>query len=424
MKTRIVKVGITISLITSSLLYATNGDNLISVGAKSRGMGGSGIAISHGAESSLVNPALITKVENSEISFGGTLFMPDMSTKMGRAPYYDSDADMNVIPEVSIAHKINENWFVGMGMWGTAGMGVDYRNAHIDPMDSGNMHMVTNLQLMQFGVPIAYRYDSYSIAITPILQYGALDIGYNDFMGNSVGDGIAQDLQFGYSMGATYDFTANGVDGLILGVVYKSKIEMDYSNQLSKATQPFVDVGIFPAPMGDILEQPAEIGIGIAYSMENHSFAFDYRQIAWSDAQGYQDFGWEDQDVYAFGYEYHQDNWILRLGYNYASNPLSELPSGSQVIPAGSYAMAGGDALNLFNLLGFPATAEEHYTIGGTYEFSEVFSVDLAYVYAPETTTTMSTIVGLNPQTGDIYTGPSTVEHTENSISFQLTYKF
>jgi len=313
---------------------------------------------------------------------------------------------------------------VGMGMWGTAGMGVDYRNAHIDPMDSGNMHMVTNLQLMQFGVPIAYKYDGYSVAITPILQYGALDIGYNDFMGNSVGDGIAQDLQFGYSMGATYDFTANGVDGLILGVVYKSKIEMDYSNQLSKATQPFVDVGIFPAPMGDILEQPAEIGIGIAYSMENHSFAFDYRQIAWSDAQGYQDFGWEDQDVYAFGYEYHQDNWILRLGYNYASNPLSELPSGSQVIPAGSYAMAGGDALNLFNLLGFPATAEEHYTIGGTYEFSEVFSVDLAYVYAPETTTTMSTIVGLNPQTGDIYTGPSTVEHTENSISFQLTYKF
>jgi len=47
MKTRIVKVGITISLITSSLLYATNGDNLISVGAKSRGMGGSGIAINY-----------------------------------------------------------------------------------------------------------------------------------------------------------------------------------------------------------------------------------------------------------------------------------------------------------------------------------------------------------------------------------------
>ena len=424
MNYKIVKAGISISVLTSSLLYATNGDNLISVGAKSRGMGGTGIAISHGAESTLVNPALITKVENSEISFGGTVFMPDMSASMGRAPSYDSDADMNVIPEVSIAHKIDENWFVGIGMWGTAGMGVDYRNAHIDPMDSGNMHMVTNLQLMQFGVPIAYKYDGLSVAITPILQYGALDIGYNDFMGNTVGDGIAQDLQFGYSMGATYDFSNNGVEGLVIGLVYKSKIDMDYSNQLSKATQPFVDVGIFPAPMQNHLEQPEEIGLGIGYSMEHHSFAFDYKQISWSDAKGYKDFGWQDQDVYAFGYEYSQDNWALRAGYNYASNPLSEAPSGPQVIPAGSYAMAGGNALNLFNLLGFPATAEEHYTIGGTYEYSEVFSVDLAYVYAGKTTTTMNTIVGLNPQTGDMYTGPSSVEHTENSISFQLTYKF
>jgi long-chain fatty acid transport protein len=424
MNNRIAKAGITLSILTSSFLYATNGDSLISVGAKSRGMGGTGIAISHGAESTLVNPALITKVENSEISFGGTVFMPDMSTSMGQAPYYDSDADMNVIPEVSIAHKINENWYVGIGMWGTAGMGVDYRNAHTDSMDSGNMNMVTNLQLMQFGVPIAYKYDGLSVAITPILQYGALDIAYNDFMGNSVGDGIAQDLEFGYSMGATYDFATNGIDGLVLGLVYKSKIDMDYSNQLSKATQPFVDVGIFPSTMQNHLEQPEEIGLGIAYSIENHSFAFDYKQIAWSDAKGYQDFGWQDQDVYAFGYEYSQDDWALRAGYNYSSNPLTEAPSGPQVIPAGSYAMAGGNALNLFNLLGFPATAEEHYTIGGTYAYSEEFSIDLAYVYSPKITTTMDTIVGINPQTGDMYIGPSSVEHTENSISFQLTYKF
>jgi len=152
--------------------------------------------------------------------------------------------------------------------------------------------------------------------------------------------------------------------------------------------------------------------------------AFDYRQIQWSDAKGYKDFAWQDQDVYAFGYEYSEDNWAIRAGYNYAENPLSELQSGPQVIPAGNYAMAGGNALNLFNLLGFPATAEEHYTIGGSYEFDKEFSIDLAYVYSPKITTTMNTIVGLNPQTGDMYTGPSSVEHTENSISFQLTYKF
>ena len=415
---------IVLSLLTSTLLQATNGDTLIAVGAKARGMGGTGIAISHGAESTLVNPALITSIENSEISFGGTVFMPDISASMGQAPLYDSDADINVIPAVSIANRINENWFIGIGMWGTAGMGVDYRNAHTDQRDSGNMHMVTNLQLMQFGIPIAYRNSGFSVAVTPLLQYGALDMNYNDFMGNSVGAGISQDLTFGYSVGATYDFADIGAEGLTLGAVYKSKIKMDYSDQLSVATKPFVDFGIFPGVMGNILEQPAEIGVGIAYVMGGHSFAFDYRKVQWSDAKGYMDFGWEDQDVYAVGYQYAQDNWALRLGYNHASHPITEAPSGPQVIAPGDYAQAGGNALNLMNLLGFPATAEDHYTLGGTYAINDTVALDLAYVYAPKTTTTMNTIVGVDPATGSMFTGPSTVEHTESSFTFQLTYKF
>lgn len=415
---------IVLSLLTSTLLHATNGDTLIAVGTKARGMGGTGIAVSHGAESTLVNPALITSVENHEISFGGTIFMPDISASMGQAPMYDSDANINVIPSVSIANRINENWYIGIGMWGTAGMGVDYRNAHVDPRDSGNMHMVTNVQLMQFGIPIAYKNSGFSVAVTPLLQYGALDMNYNDFTGNSVGAGVSQDLTFGYSLGATYDFADVGAEGLTLGAVYKSKIKMDYSDQLSVATKPFVDFGIFPGVMGNILEQPAEFGVGIGYIMGQHSFAFDYKKIQWSDAIGYKDFGWEDQDVYAVGYEYTQDNWALRIGYNHASHPIAEMPSGPQVIAPGNYAQAGGNALNLMNLLGFPATAENHYTVGGTYEITETLAFDLAYVYAPKTTTTMNTIVGIDPTTGNMFTGPSTVEHTESSFSLQLTYKF
>ncbi len=423
MRTKSVKLlenGIVLSLLTSTLLHATNGDHLIAVGTKARGMGGAGIAVSHGAESTLHNPALITSTKNTEISFGGTLFMPDISAQMGMAALHESDADINVIPEVSIAHKLNENWYIGVGMWGTAGMGTDYRNAPQTPMDSGNMHMITNLQLMQFGVPIAYRANGLSLAVTPILQYGSLDINYNGFDGSNVGDGVAQDLNFGVNFGAKYEFS----NGLTLGAVYKSSIDMDYSNQLSNATQPFVDFGIFPGAMGNDLEQPAEIGVGIGYKMNQHTFAFDYKQIQWSDAKGYKDFGWEDQDVYSVGYQYEEEYWALRAGYNYASHPIKEAPGGPAVIAPGNYAQAGGNALNLFNLLGFPATAEDHYTLGGTYAFNDSFALDLAYVYAPETTTTMNTIVGLNPATGEMYTGPSTVEHSESSLSFQLTYTF
>ncbi len=412
---------ILLSAMASSMLLATNGDNLIGVGTKSRGMGGAGIAVSHCAESTLSNPALITCTKGTSISFGGTVFMPDMSAKMGAAASHDSAADMNIIPGVAISHKLNENWYLGIGMWGTAGMGVDYRDAkQIPNQDSGNMHMVSNLQLMQFAPSVAYSTGTFGVAVTPIIQYGALDINYQGFDGKNVGDGVAQDLGFGLNLGSYYDLS----NGVTLGAVYKSKIDMEYKNQLSTATQPFVDFGIFPAAMDDHLEQPAELGIGIGYEVDNHTLAFDYKQIKWGDAKGYKDFGWENQDVYAVGYQYKDDKWRMRLGYNYAKQPIGEKPSGPAVISAGNYAQAGGNALNLFNVLGFPATAEQHYTLGGGYEFSDNFYVDLAYVYAPKTTTTMKSIVGLNPGNGDMYTGDSSVDHSESSLSFQLSYRF
>ena len=411
---------ILLPIIGSTLLFATNGDTLIGVGTKSRGMGGAGIGISHCAESTLQNPALITCTKGTSISFGGTIFMPDISAKMGQAPSHNSDADINIIPSIAISHKLNKNWYLGVGMWGTAGMGVDYRDAKKSAMDSGNMNMVTNLQLMQFGTSLAYSTGNFGVAVTPLIQYGALDINYIGFNGDNIGDGVAQDLGFGYNLGAYYDLT----NGLTLGAVYKSKIDMEYKNQLSNATQPFVNFGIFPKGMSDHLEQPAEIGVGVGYEFGKHTLAFDYKQIKWSDAKGYKDFGWDNQNVYALGYQLKDNRWRFRLGYNYASHPIKEAQSGPAVIPAGSYAQAGGDAINLFNLLGFPATAERHYTIGGGYEFSDNFYIDLAYIYAPETTTTMDTIVGLNPKTGDLYIGKSTVKHSESSLSFQISYRF
>jgi len=406
--------GITLSLLTSTLLHATNGDTLIAVGTKSRGMGGTSIAMSHGAESTLTNPALITKVQNTEISFGGTIFMPDISTQLNTNPMaplppqskLTSDADLNMIPEVSLAMQINENLYVGIGMWGTAGMGTDYSqgagiNNTLGTGQFNNFDMVTNLQLMQFAVPVAYKLNGFSVAIAPIMQYGNLDINYvmptgqMNPMTASFGAGLSQDFGFGVNLGVTYDFS----NGLTIGAVYKSKIDMEYTNQLSTATAPF---GI-TLPDGDHLEQPAEIGIGIAYVMGQHTVAFDYKQIQWSNAKGYQDFLWEDQDVIAFGYQYTQDNWALRTGYNHASSAVVETMN---------------PAINMFNLLGFPATSEDHYSVGGTYAFNEQFSIDLAYVYSPESTKTFDVSqlpLGLNSVTTD---------HREDSLSFQLTYKF
>ncbi|MCF6244461.1 MAG: porin [Sulfurovum sp.] len=411
MKTKTLNKVIVLSLITATTLQATNGDHLIGIGAKARGMGGAGIAMSHGAESALSNPALITQVEGNEISFGGTVFMPDIETTLNANPNalppqdsHKSNADLSMIPEVSLATKVNENFYVGIGMWGTGGMGTDYsKDAGIEKSlgqgQFNNFDMVTNLQMMQFAIPLAYKVENFSIAVTPILMYGNLDINFkmpsrtDEGTVNNIGSGIAQDFGYGYNIGTTYDFS----NGLTLGAVYKSAIEMNYDHTIKNAAQNF---GL---QMTDTLEQPAEIGVGIAYAMNQHTIAFDYKKIKWSDAKGYSDVLWEDQNVYAVGYQFAQDDWALRVGYNQADSAVVETKN---------------PAINMFNLLGFPATAEKHYTVGGTYAVNEQLTVDLAYVYADKSTKTFD-ISQLKMGMDSI-----TTEHSENSVSFQLNYTF
>ena len=377
-------------------VFATNGSNLIGLGAKARGMGGVGIGMSHGAESGLANGALITSVEGTEISFGGTIFMPNVSTNNGGGSD-DSTANLSVIPEVSIASKINDNLNIGIGMWGTAGMGVDHRT------DASNMLIVTNLQLMQFGVPVAYTTNGVSVAITPVLQYGSLDINYKNGANPAAGAGVAQDLQFGYNLGLAYE-----ISGLTIGAMYKSQIDMDYKNVLSSTLSGFVGYSGTGTYSNEKLSTPAEMGIGASYVFGESTVALDYKQIKWSSAKGYEDFAWNDQNIIAIGYEYATTDWAARIGYNYSTSPIEEQTPGVL-----NGAGIDGGYVNMLNLLGFPAIIETHIAIGGSYNLNKTTSVDLAYVYAPEVTKNYST-------------GAGTIEtsHSQTSLSAQLTFVY
>lgn len=376
-----VLLSVSISLaVISSGLHATNGDQMIGLGAKSRGMGGAGIGLTHGAESALINPALITSVESKEVSFGGTVMMPNVKTD-GTA----SDATLSMAPAISIASNVDEHWYIGMGMWGTAGMGVDYRGS------GKNSEMVSNMQIMQFGMPIAYQEGPLSLAFTPIIQYGALDLSY----AGSTTLGVAQDLALGYNTGIAYK-----AGDVTMGAVYKAAIAMTYDGQLSRLMIDSSANGSY----GDRIERPEEYGIGLGYQAGAHAFALDYKRINWSDAKGYRDFGWDDQDVIALGYQYTHDKWELRAGYNHAKSPI-----GDQSVKA------DGLIINRMNLLAFPAIIESHYTIGGSYAFSPVMSVDAAYVYAPEERSAMNV---------DPAPGTMTTRHSQSNVSVQLTLNF
>lgn len=432
--------------------FATNGDHMIGQGAKSRAMGGVGIAKSFGAESSLANPALLNTVKNKEFSAAVTVFMPDvqfksnaMSNADGRVAtptFASSEADLSYIPELYFASRINNNLVYGISISGTAGMGTDYEHTpFMAAGNNGSFQMQTALGLMKIAVPFAYSIDKFTIGVSPILQYGTLEMRHlkgdptSPTGFSQLNNGKASDTAFGYELGLAYDINKN----LTLGAVYKSKLGMTYDNTIGSSVAAF---GLNQAvTSGDNLEQPAEMGIGVSYSTSGHTLAVDYKNIAWGSAEGYRDFGWEDQDVVAVGYEFATSKWALRVGYNHSSSPIKE-QNGAKGIGAQGPVNYAGAGINFFNLAGFPGMVESHYTIGGGYSISEALSLDVAVVYADENTNSFDTSAmteafvmqgamaqGFTPQqaAGAATAAPTSsadVKHSQLGFTIAMTYKF
>lgn len=402
--------------------FATNGDNLIGLGAQSRALGGTGTAAFFGSENALTNPALLGKMQGTEFAIGGTIFMPDVTATTnvaGMTGNATSDADLSVIPEVSLANRINDNLTFGLGMYGTAGMGVDYRG---DSMDNALLFEgYTNLQLMKFVPSLAYNNGAFGVGVAAVIQYGALDINYVGPTGDTVGDGTATDLGFGFNLGGYYDVTKD----LTVGVAYQSEIGMNYDDQLTIAADGF---GIGPTTGGVItsndLAQPAEIKAGVAYTMGPWMFTGDYKRIMWSDADGYKDFNWDDQDVFGLGAKYSANGWWVGVGYNHGDDPIQVLPNASGMT---GYA---NQAINMFNNHFFPAVVEDHFTVGGGVKLGKNTMLEGALVYADEVSKTIDTgsISGFlgagDPDALPANATTHTVDHSQLGITVSVRMNF
>ena len=420
-----------IFILSNTSVFATNGDLMIGQGAKSRSMGGVGIAKSFGAESALANPAGISSVKDSEVSAGATIFMPNVEFKSNAGSqaqghpnpkYAKSASDMSVIPELYYASRINDNMVYGLTLAGIAGMGVDYSSVPFGKQgDNGAFQMKTELALLKIALPFSYTKNGLSVGVAPVLQYGTLQMSHQ----RQTQSGFAvlsspksSSTGVGYELGATYDISSS----LTIGTVYKSEIAMTYKSTIGTSIGAFggVQTGI---TSGDVLDQPAEYGAGVSYAMGDNTIALDYKNIAWSSASGYKDFGWEDQDVFALGYEYKASNWYVRTGYNQASSPITEQNNKTNPYSA--------SVKNFFNLSGFPGMVESHYTVGGGYSVSKALDVDFAVVYANENENSFTTagmtqafIAGAGGQPTGKENSTADVKHSQLGITIAATYRY
>ncbi len=389
---------------------ATNGDQLIGIGPVSRAMGGVGIAAPQDAISAVfANPAAMcfgSYCPGSQFIFAGTVFMPNTRTRVTAdaagldTGWQDSESDMYLIPAIGISTPISRQFRFGLAAYGVSGLGVDYRDKFdLNPMTPEIDDVYTNLQVMKFASSLSYLINpNFSVGAALHANYGALDLQAGTSTGFSVG---AQ-------LGALYKSGPISV-----GVVYVTPQKINHENVADFDEDGSAD---------DLeLESPQSIGFGVAYEAIPGVLLVetDAKWLNWADADGYKDFDWTNQWVYAIGVQYKPVPALaLRAGFNYGKNPVEDHDGWDGT----TFESVQGKQVSRFNyevlrIAGFPAIVEKHLTAGIGYKISQTVLINLGYMHAFKNTI---------KEDGTYFGMPASVSASlkENSIDFGITWTF
>ena len=416
--TKIVTALIALGLV-SPMAYATNGNQVMSVGSQNTALGGTGVANFTGAESTFANPAMLGKSKGSEVTGGFSYFKPTVTnTGFPGGTAATSSTKPSIIPDVSYSSRISDSLTYGIAVSGIAGMGVDYTTAPA----ATHISAKTVMSILRVIPTIAYNTNDYGVGFSPVFQYGSLAISYKNGTNPAVNGGEDTSTGFGYALGGYF----NVMPALTVAASYQSEIAGKYGKQISAAGIGFglSGPGSAGAPFGDDLDQPAEIKVGVAYTMSNITLAADYKNIQWGSAAGFKDFNWKDQTVIALGAKYAGEGYWLGLGYNKANDPIGADTAAAATRDGGGNITAPNGyrthAINFFNNMFFPAIVKDSYTFGGGFDISKTLAVEGSAVISPKVTKTVD--VASFQGTSAITTNTTT--HSQQAVSLSLRYKF
>ncbi|MDT8281880.1 MAG: outer membrane protein transport protein [Gammaproteobacteria bacterium] len=463
-----IKVAVLSAVVTSLTLpytaYATNGGWLIGFGAKSRAMGGTGVADNRGGLAAAFNPA--TMVDSGRrFDVGADLFSPPRRVKHNSTTlgYTDEESEgknnIFLIPNMGGSYQWKENLTVGFSFIG-AGLQTEYNqsvnNDSCTQVNAGNVpgfapgscpptvfnvlgdtagpEVGVELIQMQLLPSIAYRVNkNHSIGATVALAatyFRAKGLEDFDQLGFTSADGdfTSGSWDSSYGVGLRLGWLGTFVeDRLRFGLNYSSRIYMQKHEGYKNL---FAEQGTF-----DI---PESYSAGIAFDFTPAITAtLDVQRINWHDVRSIGNpgpnaadpnnnllplcppgtdqtecllggnkglgFGWTNQNVYKFGIDWAiNEKWNARAGWNYAKSPIPD----DQV---------------LLNFLA-PATPEHHVTLGGGYAFNDTYVLDASLVYAFSNTITGPTAFG--PGGATVTGSNASIDMTQLSVGVGLGIKF
>jgi long-chain fatty acid transport protein len=439
--------------------HATNGYQLIGIGAYQKGMGGAVTANPGSAMTAITNPAGMAAI-GSRADYSMELFMPERTTDFTgtdtnpavatSGDKVESDAEAYGVPAVGWTAPVSDgsDFYFGGGMYGTSGLGADYAVTEFgnqqardpntgQPVEGPQMDFsgYSNIAFWQAAPTLAWKAsDRLKLGISANLDYqqvafqqsltGARDRNNNPFNINFNLAKSAQTFGYGVSLGALYDVS----EMVTVGVSYKSPQEFSESEFNLREN----DIQNFPNGNGGLtnaqggtyeldLDYPQQAALGVKFQpVDRLKVSADIKWIEWSETLGKLkvtgdfdngnaalDPGWDNQVVYAVGVDFEAipNKLNLRAGFNYAETPIEKQ--------------------DVFSNLIFPAMVESHFSVGASYRINDHWDLSFAYMKAFENDETGRGDVPEGLQNAGFGADSGTkIDLEEDSYSLNLGYRF
>ena len=333
MKNKILLASVVASMLTTTA-FATNGSELIGYGAKSRGMGGIGIATFTGTDAILKNPAMLMDNTGNQLNIGDNVMIAMPEKTLPNGTTYEYGTVGYTLPNIGYIHNINDSFVVGIDLAATAGGAISYET---DPALGPLSGMNSKMGVIDVAPAIAYKYDNFSIGLSAIYTMVIIDVENN---------------------AATSDFDISTDTGFLLGVSYQlDKLTLAFSYK-SERDYDTTDAA-FGQKKGTI---PSHRGFGIGYTTEGTHIGFEVQNIGWDSAS---DGAFSNQVVVMIGGSQEVgEDVTLRVGLNYADN--SPVP----------------DDIVDQTLAVMPFHVTTHVAGGLSYDITKDVAIDTAVTYA------------------------------------------
>lgn len=422
---------------------ATNGMNMEGYGPVSTGMGGASQAIEHGAAAMAQNPATLGLMgDGARLDLAVGLLGPDVHSRLDPFPSAKSGGTSYVMPAFGYVRRSGSIVY-GLGVFAQGGMGTEYGANSFLAAGSGEK-VRSELGVGRVMLPLAWNpTPDVSIGATldfmwagldlrmaaPATDLGALVTGGSGNLAAGLGmtlptlpAGSWARIDFSDGSDFTGKARSTGWAGkigiawragpaLTLGASYQLKSSLgDMTTGATGASLSVQGLGAIPGRITvEDFQWPSMLAVGAAWQASpTLLFAADVKRIGWASVMkdfrmrfdstaapfdGSVSFAlpqhWRDQTVTNLGVAWQASPSItLRAGMNLASNPIPE----AYVNPL------------------FPATVEDHYTLGLGWKLSSAGELNVSLTMAPKVTVTNGQGVR--------------VEHAQTNAQWMYSHRF